>query len=165
MANVFISYAREETPFVRALHAALAAQQRDAWVDWEDIPLTAEWLNEIYAGIEAADTFVFVLSPASVQSPSCALEIARAQQLNKRIAPIVRCDVDASAVPQAVARLNWIFCRDSDDFDAAVRSLIQALDTDLEWVRVHTRLLVRAAEWDNDRQHSALRTGHCHGKW
>lgn len=39
--------------------------------------------------------------------------------------------------------------RESDDFDSAVGSLIEALDTDLDWVRAHTRLLVRANEWDN----------------
>ena len=156
MADVFISYAREEKEFVRTLHEALAQQNRDTWVDWQDIPLTADWLKEIYAGIEAADTFVFIISPDSVQSPTCASEISRAVALNKRIAPIVRREVEAGAVPQALAQLNWIFCRESDDFDSAFRSLINALDMDLDWVRAHTRLLVRANEWDNSRRNGSL---------
>ena len=65
MADVFISYSRKDKDFVRDLHEALAARERDTWVDWEDIPLTAEWLAEIYAGIEGADAFVFVISPDS----------------------------------------------------------------------------------------------------
>ena len=66
MADLFISYSRKDKEFVRALHTALTAQGHSAWVDWEDIPLTADWLKEIYEAIEAADTFVFVISPDSV---------------------------------------------------------------------------------------------------
>ncbi len=74
--------------------------------------------------------------------------------------PIVRRGVDSKAVPQALAALNWIFFRESDDFDSAFQSLIKALDTDLEWVHVHTRLLVRAIEWDgNGRDDSFVLRG------
>ena len=38
------------------------------WVDWEDIPPTAEWMREVEVAIEGADTFVFVLSPDSLKS-------------------------------------------------------------------------------------------------
>jgi hypothetical protein len=41
MAEVFISYAREDKDFVQKLHNALAGLNRDTWVDWEGIPLTA----------------------------------------------------------------------------------------------------------------------------
>ncbi len=58
MANVFISYSRKDKEFVRTLHTALTAHHHDVWVDWEDIPLTADWWLEIEAGIEAADTFI-----------------------------------------------------------------------------------------------------------
>jgi hypothetical protein len=62
--------------------------------------------------------------------------------------PIVARDVDASAVPEALAKLNWIFCRESDDFEKATDTLITAFDTDLDWVHAHTRLLTRAIEWE-----------------
>jgi hypothetical protein len=52
--------------------------------------------------------------------------------------------------------VNWLFCRESDDFAAAVRTLVTAIDTDLEWVRAHTRLLVRAGEWDATGRESSL---------
>ena len=65
MADVFISYSRRDTDFVRRLHEALNARGRDTWVDWEDIPLTAEWWEEIKTGIEATDSFVFIISPDS----------------------------------------------------------------------------------------------------
>jgi hypothetical protein len=55
MADVFISYSRKDTDFVRRLHEALGERNRDTWVDWEDIPPTAEWLEEIYSAIESRD--------------------------------------------------------------------------------------------------------------
>ena len=59
MNEVFISYSRKDESFVRKLDAALRAHGRDPWIDWEDIPLTADWWSEIQAGIEGADSFVF----------------------------------------------------------------------------------------------------------
>ena len=108
MTDVFISYAREDKAFVTRLFDALVAQDRDVWVDWEGIPPTAEWLAEIYSAIEAADSFVFVISPDSIVSEFCNLEIAHAVKHNKRLVPIVCRDVDAETVPKPLAALNTI---------------------------------------------------------
>jgi len=51
---------------------------------------------------------------------------------------------------------NWVFLRESDDFEANFELLIEALDTDLEHVREHTRLLMRAIEWDQDQRSKGL---------
>jgi hypothetical protein len=48
---------------VRRLHTALETDGRDGWVDWLKIPLTAEFKKEIFAGIESAEDFLFVISP------------------------------------------------------------------------------------------------------
>ena len=68
MSDVFISYSRRDIDFVRHLFDHLTARDREAWADWQDIPPTADWLAESYSGIEAADTFLFVISPDSVTS-------------------------------------------------------------------------------------------------
>ena len=107
-----ISYAREDRPFVRRLHEALTRDKRDSWVDWEDIPLTAEWMTEIYAGIDAADAFVFVISPDSAASETCRREIAHAVEHNKRLIPVLRRDVDAHTVPDSVSAQLGLFPRD-----------------------------------------------------
>ncbi len=146
--EIFISYSRKDKEFVRRLHEALSRRDREAWVDWEDIRPTEEWMQAIYAAIEGADTFVFVLTPDSIASDVCGREIAHAGAHNKRMVPIVAQDVNADAVPEALAKLNWIFFRESDDFEKAADTLIGALDTDLNWVHAHTRLLTRAIEWN-----------------
>ena len=105
-------------------------------------------MQAIYGVIEGADTFIFVLTPDSVTSVVCGREIAHAVSHNKRIVPLVARDVSTEAVPEALAKLNWIFCRHTDDFEEATATLITALDTDLSWLRAHTRLLTRAIEWE-----------------
>jgi len=53
MSDVFISYSRRGIDFVRRPFDQLKARDRDAWADWRDIPPTADWVAEIYSGIEA----------------------------------------------------------------------------------------------------------------
>lgn len=160
MSDVFISYSRKDVDFVRRLHAALSQQQRDTWVDWEDIPLTADWWREVQAGIEAADAFVFVISPDSVRSDICRQEIEHAVANNKRIIPILHREIteaaDRKLMHPIISSHNWIFFRESDDFEAAFGSLVNAFNTDLGYVRQHTRLLVRAREWNNNGQNPSL---------
>ena len=88
MSDVFISYSRRDIDFVRHLFDQLKARDRDAWADWQDIPPTADWLAEIYSGIEAANTFLFVISPDLVASAICTLEIEHAVKHNKRLVPV-----------------------------------------------------------------------------
>ena len=117
--DVFISYSRKDKEFVQRLDDALKQRQREAWVDWEGIRPTEEFMQAIYGAIEGADTFVFVLTPDSVVSEVCGREIAHAATHNKRMIPIVAREVEAKAVPDPLAKLNWIFYRDGDDFEKA----------------------------------------------
>jgi hypothetical protein len=150
--NVFVSYSRRDQRFVHEFHAALAAAQRDVWIDWEDIPPSAEWLKEIERAIESADTVVFVISPDSASSQTCRHECAYAAECHKRIVPIVVRDISAAALPEPLAKVNWLFFRPQDDFQMNFNALLQTIDTDLNWVRAHSRLLVRAKEWESRRQ-------------
>ena len=156
MTTAFISYSRKDADFVRRLHDALGAQDRQAWVDWEGIAPTAEWMKEIVGAIDAATAFVFVMTPDSIASQVCLRELAHAAEQNKRLIPVARRDVETSSLPDSLAKVNWIFFRDSDDFAQAVQTLVTAIDTDLDWVRAHTRLLVRAREWDAKNRENSL---------
>ncbi|WP_418318319.1 toll/interleukin-1 receptor domain-containing protein [Piscinibacter sakaiensis] len=148
MSDVFISYSRRDQNFVRKLHQRLGEAGREAWVDWEGIPPSAEWLREVELAIEAADTFLFVLSPDSLASDICRHECEHAARFNKRIIPVVARPVDADVVPDPLRRINWLFFEDDARFDDRFATLLTTIDTDLDWVRQHSRLLVRAREWD-----------------
>lgn len=189
MSDVFISYSRKDSDFTKRLHSALADQKRDVWVDWEDIPVTAEWWDEICKGIEAADTFVFITSPDSLSSPVCNMEIAHALLNHKRLIPIMRRATDEKQAFaalaarelddnararlngvdiltlardnwQALSRHNWLTFQDDAGFDTTFNKLITAIDTDLNYVQIHSRLLVRAREWEKrERESSFLLAG------
>ena len=118
MADVFISYSRKDIQFAQRIHHELEARDRQPWVDWQDIPPTSEWLDEVYAGIQEADTFLFIISPDSVVSEICTLEIEHAVQHNKRLVPVVLHDVEDDQVHSAMSAHNWVFLREEDDFEA-----------------------------------------------
>jgi hypothetical protein len=156
MPDVFISYSRKDKEFVRRLHDALALTNRNIWIDWEDIPPTANWWAEICKGIEDSDAFLCVLSPDWIASPVCKQEIDYAVTCKKKLVPIVFRDIQPTQTPVEVSSHNWIFIRETDDFAGALKLLIQALETDLSYVQDHTRLLVRAKEWDNETRNDSF---------
>ena len=92
MTDTFISYSRTDSEFVRKLFDALEATGRDAWIDWEGIASAApDFLAEIFVGIEAANNFLLIMSPSSLKSEICNLEIAHAIEHHKRIVPVRWC--------------------------------------------------------------------------
>ncbi len=160
MADAFISYGREDADFVHRLQEALKSREKSTWVDWEGIPPTAEWLQSVYAAIEQAEAFLFVISPDSVTSGVCAQELRHAVECGKKLVPVVHREVPPHRVPSELAARQWILLRDGDDLDAGLAALVEALDTDLAWVQLHTRLLVQAVEWEKrGRDNSFLLRG------
>ena len=98
--------------------------------------------------IVRADTVVFVLSPKSVASEVALKEVAFAASLNKRFAPIVYRAVDDKGVPDALAKLNFVFFDDATQFETSADRLVEALDTDIVWIRQHTEFGEQARRWD-----------------
>lgn len=182
MPQVFISYSRRDGDFGKRLHTALTGEQRDVWMDWEDIPLTADWWQEIKRGIEASDNFVLIMSPDSIGSPICQLEIEHAIVCGKRIIPVFYRDPDvdtafANAAERVandeyvskmlasrdvlilckdnwavVGALNWVFFGVDDEFEAKYAELSTIIDTDLNHVRRHTELGRRAIAWHENQR-------------
>ena len=142
-STMFISYARVDREAVEPLHAGLVERHRDVWVDWTGIPPTAEWMAEIRRAIDAADAVLFALSPASLRSTVCQEELRYAFDAGKRVIPVVVADVKGVPMPDELARINWIH-----PSPAAVDAIETAADLDLDRVHLHTRLLVRAREWE-----------------
>src|SRR5258707_8293325 len=78
MSDVFISYSRKDTEFVRRLFDALEERKRQSWVDWKGIDYSTKWWEEICAGIDHANNFVFIISPDALNSKYCHDEISYA---------------------------------------------------------------------------------------
>src|SRR5262245_22892831 len=146
-AKAFISYSRKDMAFVERIEAALKARGFEPLIDRTEIYAFEEWWQRIEALIARADTVVFVLSPDSVASEVALKEVAFAGSLNKRFAPIVCRRVDDKAVPQLLARLNFVFFDDDGRFEESADRLAAALATDLAWIRLHTEFGEQARRW------------------
>jgi hypothetical protein len=132
--KIFISYSRKDMAFADRLETALKARGFEPLIDRTEIYAFEEWWKRIEALITAADTVVFLLSPDSVSSDVALKEVAFAASLNKRFAPVVCRRVDEQAVPEALAKLNFVFFDDETRFEASADRLAEALNTDIAWV-------------------------------
>jgi hypothetical protein len=148
-ASVFISFARQDKEFVASVRDSLRVDERQLWVDMEDIPPSADWLDIIHKKIEHYDAFLFVLSADSIKSELCNWEVDHAVKNGKRIIPIVCNEVDYRDVRKELASLNWIFFRpDGSEFEQAMKLLLRQLDADLRHAQYHTKILRRAIQWE-----------------
>ena len=108
MADVFISYSRRDTSFIEKLATALKTAGRDVWVDVEAIRASEDWKETIFRGIDNANTFLFVVSPDSIQSEIANEEVSRAALNSKRMIPLFYLSVPHDKVPKAVSRFQGI---------------------------------------------------------
>ncbi|NET48929.1 MAG: toll/interleukin-1 receptor domain-containing protein, partial [Merismopedia sp. SIO2A8] len=91
LQDVFISYGRADSyQFAKTLNERLLAKGLNVWFDFDDIPLGVDYQKQIDDGIDKADNFLFIISPHSVNSPYCGLEVQRALQRGKRIIPLLQ---------------------------------------------------------------------------
>jgi len=172
MSYIFISYSRRDLDVATSIVQALAKNKVDTWIDWKSIPKGEDWEQEIYRGIEAADAFLFLISPDSVKSEMCNKEIAHALKNGKRILPVFIANVDNDKIysvtgrfpyneqKEEINRRNFILCRPPrDDFDKAIGEIQTTIHTDYQWVRYHTKLLVKALDWEQQKDNSRLLRG------
>ena len=150
--GVFISYSRDDVEFADQLHATLIIGGYDATIDRHGIHVGEDWERRLGDMIRGADTVVFLLSPSSARSAACAWEVDQAMHLGKRIIPIACRPLDGALPPPALAALNYIYLyaeprKPGTGFGPGLLDLRTALNTDLDWLREHTRLLQRATEW------------------
>jgi WD40 repeat protein len=152
MADLFVSYSRRDTDFVRRLCDALTARDKVVWLDTETIADAEVFPEAIRRAIEECETFLFVITPASVESAYCEHEVEYARELGKRIVPVLRERVPDDALPEQIRDRNWIPFDDDSEFDRSVERVVTAVDTDLDYRKRHTRWLVKAVEWERAQE-------------
>src|ERR1700724_2105478 len=156
-AKVFIAYSRKDIEFADRLDAALKVRGFEPLIDRTDIYAFEEWWKRIEDLIARADTIAFVLSPDAVKPESVARkEVAFAASLNKRFAPIVFRPVEDKPVPEELAKLNFIFFDDPARFERSADQLVEALNTDIGWIRQHTDFGEQARRWAQAKGASGL---------
>ncbi|MBV9861288.1 MAG: SUMF1/EgtB/PvdO family nonheme iron enzyme [Alphaproteobacteria bacterium] len=158
--DVFISYSRHDMAFADRLVAALEARGFEVKIDRRDLPAFEEWKRELLGFICECDTVVFIVSPHSLGSAVVAWEVEQVRLHGKRLAPVVIADVQGPAAPPDIASLNYLFFTDEALFEQRCDELARALNTDLAWVKEHTRLGELARRWiERGRPDDALIRG------
>src|SRR5919199_577109 len=151
--DVFISYSRVDSDLARKLNNELQLQGKTTWFDQESIASGSDFAREIERGIQSSDNFLFILSPQSVNSPYCAMEVEYAASLNKRFVTLLHRSVNSAELHPELAKVQWIdFNQNSGDFNANFNQLVRTLDTDREHLQNHTKWSQRALEWQQKNQ-------------
>jgi len=160
-SDVFVSYRRKDVDFAKKVVSALKDTGREVWVDWEDIPPGVEgFSDEIQLGIEAANAFIAILSPAYLESEYCLMELREAIRLKKKIIPIVYQKFEPTPPPEGIGHINWVYftphAGQENTFEQSFPNMIAALEADHTHTREHTRLLTRAIEWEKRQKGSGF---------
>ena len=188
--DAFISYGRaDSTQFAQKLSERLTELGNTVWFDVNDIPLGVDYQKQIDDGIEKADNFLYLISPHSVNSDYCGLEVELALKRNKRIIPLLHVEeINYETWQQRnpdgteaqweeyksagkhshftnmhpeIRKINWVYFREGiDDFEQSFQGLLELLGREKDYVHQHTVLLNEALEWErNQKQTRYLLTG------
>ena len=146
--RLFVSYSRADLEFADNLTSRLEQAGFDVVIDRESIHAGEDWKQRLVDIITGADTVVFLVSSASIESQLCGWEIEQASRLSKRIIPVAIEETTGGRLPQPISGLNSVLMRTETERVIGFDALVNALLTDLGWLREHTRLLERAHDWE-----------------
>lgn len=139
--DIFISYADADLSFVKRLDAAIRQTGRDPWVNWDDVPLEADEWKYVEEGIKEVDSFIFVISPASIVSEKNRAELDLAVEYDKQIIPILWQPVDPELLPEILQNLPPVTARRGETV------AFERLAKKIFYMHTHARLHRRAEEW------------------
>lgn len=152
--KLFLSYARRDIAAADDMVALLEGAGFEVTIDRRDLPYGEEWQVELADFIQASDTVVWLVSPASVASKWCRWELGELQRLNKRLIPVAIDIVDADDFPEALGRIHIMPSEGVFDESTHLSKLVKAIKTDHVWVKEHSRLGGIARQWVASDKHS-----------
>ena len=121
-ANLFFSYAREDSDFVLKLAKDLRAKGANLWLDQLDIAPGERWDKAIQEALESCETLLVILTPDSVTSQNVMDEVSFALEEKKQVIPVFHTNCE---IPFRLKRLQYIDF--SSDYAAGLTQLNQAL--------------------------------------
>ena len=68
-------------------------------------------------------------------------------RLRQAACPVVIVDIQGAEVPPEISRINYLFFTDESLFEQRADELARALNTDVAWLKDHTRLAELARRW------------------
>lgn len=150
--DVFVSYAAGDIDFARKLNDTLQIQGKSTWFEQELLVSENEYAQELHRAIEAAENFISIV-PTSGLTKAMIEELSYAQQLNKRLLAVFHGLTPPTTVPLEIkTSLQVDFSQQDGDFLANFGQLYRLIESHPQLVRQHTKLLVKAMEWQQGSQ-------------
>src|SRR5579883_2776529 len=121
MADIFISYSRNDSAKALTLAEQPRASGMDVWIDQHGIEGATSWSKEIANALQVCHTMLLLLSPTAVTSKNVAKELSVATQLDKRIVPVqvIRTQLEG----EFLYHLSPLQRVKIEDFDGIVRAI------------------------------------------
>ena len=121
--KIFISYARADREFALKLGKELRAASADIWLDSLDISTGERWDDAIEEALTICESFLIVLSPASIGSDNVKDELSLALEEKKQIIPVL---YQNCQIPFRIRRIQYSdFTR---EYNTGLEQLLNALD-------------------------------------
>ncbi len=109
--SLFISYARRDVDAVMALRGDLEQANCDVWMD-SKLEGGQKWWDTIIEQIRGCSVFVFALSPASIASRACRLELDYAIATDRPLLPVMLREVNVDLAADAVGTTQFVDYRE-----------------------------------------------------
>ncbi len=112
MRNIFISYAHQDSPKVKALLSKLREVQVSGWLDQADIAAGDEISSVLRDSLKKASAVLVLISPASLNNRWVEFEVSAGQALGKTIIPvIISGEGIENELPPSIADIKYIDAR------------------------------------------------------
>lgn len=120
--KLFISYSRQQTPFIDRLAVELEKAGHTLWLDYRSLVPAKPWYDQIKAGIIEAEAFLLVVSKGSISSPNVEPEWRLALEQKERVILLI---FDAAPLPPELKNCEWVDFR--ANFKKSMSELTQKL--------------------------------------
>jgi formylglycine-generating enzyme required for sulfatase activity len=126
--DVFLSYSSVDQHWARRLKKALERRGLTVWLDQDEIPPGALFVEALEQGLRESKAVALIVSPESLASGwvkeeySRAVALARSPHAALPLIPILLRDV--KELPGFLANRNFVDFRDNDSFDPSVELLV-----------------------------------------
>ncbi|MBD2113160.1 MULTISPECIES: CHASE2 domain-containing protein [Cyanophyceae] len=155
--DVFLIADPADLDFARRLNATLQLQSKSTWFDQSIRVDTSNELAMVNEALENAQNCLVVVSAHCLKNPSCLADLGYAKTLQKRIVAVSDGSVARGNLPPTLVDCPWVnFQAHDGDYSSNFGELYRILESDAVHVDRHTRLLVRALEWDNAGREPSL---------
>lgn len=185
MTQVFMSYSEKDRHIMEKIVCTFRREGLTIWTNKTDIKTGTDFQEEINKGIEGADNLVFLISPESLHSKYCQLELEHAFAHQKRIIPLlIQANDLLEPKPQsrrkrhslarvyeltgetsfeaiktkleAIQFIDFTAHEDPEQYRISIDKLLNELKQEAQYYQQHKTLLVKALKWERQNKNSSI---------